>query len=118
MSAEETTRGKVLLVDDEDPIRNLVRILLEEEGYSIMEARDGVEAISIAVAQQPDTVVLDFFMPRLDGEGTVEILRATVPGVRIVAFSAVLQAAPPWADAFLPKSSIGEIAPLLAERMN
>jgi hypothetical protein len=52
-------------------------------------------------------------MPRLDGEGTAELLRAVSPNSRIVAFSAALESRPRWADAFLNKSHIIDVAPLM-----
>lgn len=104
----------VLIVDDEDEVRHALRLLFELEGFTVIgEAANGVEAVSLARAHQPDFVVLDYLMPRMNGDATAELLRALSPQVRIVAFSAALDTAPEWADAFLNKSRISDVAPLL-----
>lgn len=56
-------RKKILIADDEDSIRELVRVTLEEEGYEIHEAVDGVEALAKVEAVVPDLVILDILMP-------------------------------------------------------
>lgn len=63
---------RVLVVDDEPPIVNLVRGYLEREGWSVLTAEDGGEALEIARHEQPDVVVLDLMLPGLDG---VEVCR-------------------------------------------
>ncbi len=77
------------------------------------EATNGVDAISLARWHQPDFMILDHRMPCLDGKATAEVLRAVAPNARVVAFSAVLDGKPEWADAYLNKQRIAEIAPLL-----
>ena len=57
----------ILVVDDEDEIRELCRINLEFEGYSVVEAADGVEALEKAKSERPDLIFLDVMMPRMDG---------------------------------------------------
>lgn len=57
----------ILVVDDEKTIINLLRIHLEKEGYSVIEANDGLEAIDIATNQKPDLILLDVMIPKLDG---------------------------------------------------
>jgi DNA-binding response OmpR family regulator len=64
--------GKILIVDDERSIRNLVRSYLESESFSVIEGQTGVEAVELARAENPDLVVLDVGMPVLDG---IEALR-------------------------------------------
>ena len=92
----------------------MLRLLCETHGMEVVgEAANGVEAITVALRERPAFVILDYMMPRLDGEGTAELLRAIVPEAKIVAFSAMLEEAPVWADAFLNKERIGEVAPLL-----
>ena len=79
------------------------------------EASNAVEAVPIALKHQPQFVILDYRLPRLDGEGAAEILRAVIPGTKIVAFSAILTQQPDWADAYLNKERISELMPLLRE---
>jgi CheY-like chemotaxis protein len=105
---------KVLLVDDNEYILHVLRLHFELEGYEVVgEAANGIEASISAMKHQPDFIVLDYVMPRLDGEGAAEILRCLVPEARIVVLSAALDRKPDWADAFLSKDRIGEIVPLL-----
>ncbi|MDX2185269.1 MAG: ATPase, T2SS/T4P/T4SS family [Gemmatimonadaceae bacterium] len=67
---------KVLLVEDEEPLRRVVRDLLEREGFIVSEAGDGVAALDEIDRSAPDVVVLDLNLPRLDGYGVLSHLRA------------------------------------------
>jgi type II secretory ATPase GspE/PulE/Tfp pilus assembly ATPase PilB-like protein/ActR/RegA family two-component response regulator len=70
-------RGKrVLLVDDEDQLRRVMRDLLEREGYLVVEAGDGVEALDQVDRHAPDIIVLDLNLPGLDGFGVLSHLRS------------------------------------------
>lgn len=105
---------KVLIVDDDEEIRHVLRLLCETEGFEVVgEATNGVEAVALSLSHQPDFVILDYKMPRLDGEGAAEIIRAVAPSAKIVAFSALLEKQPEWADAYLNKQRITELMPLL-----
>lgn len=61
------TAGRVLVVDDEESIRELCRVNLELHGYEVLEAPDGVIALEIVARERPDVVFLDVMLPRLDG---------------------------------------------------
>lgn len=107
-------QGTVLIVDDDEEVRHVLRVLCETEGMTVVgEAANGVEAVPPALNHQPDFVILDYMLPRLDGEGAAEILRAITPASKIVAFSAILEERPSWADAYLNKDRIVELMPLL-----
>src|SRR5713101_378491 len=67
---------KVLLVDDEDSLRRVVKDLLERDGYIVSEARDGVQALDQVDRVGPDIIVLDLNMPGLDGYGVLSHLRS------------------------------------------
>ncbi len=67
---------KVLLVDDEDQLRKVMRDLLEREGYAVTEASDGVEALDQVDRHAPDIIVLDLNLPGLDGYGVLSHLRS------------------------------------------
>ncbi|HEU5214489.1 MAG TPA: response regulator [Gaiellaceae bacterium] len=58
---------RVLVIDDEAPIRLLCRVNLEAEGIEVLEAADGTTGLELARAEQPDVVLLDVMMPGLDG---------------------------------------------------
>jgi CheY-like chemotaxis protein len=75
---DETFNGKktVLLVEDEEPLRRVLRDLLEREGFTVVEAADGVQALDEVDRSAPDVLVLDLNLPRLDGYGVLSHLRA------------------------------------------
>ena len=107
--------GKILIVDDDPEIRHVLRALFEFDGFEVVgTATDGVEALPLAIKHEPDFVVLDYRMPRMNGAKTAEILRGIVPNAKIVAFSGMLGEKPLWADAFLNKERISEVAPFLS----
>jgi CheY-like chemotaxis protein len=66
----------VLLVDDEDQLRRVMKDLLEREGYTVTEARDGVEALDQVDRHAPNIIVLDLNLPGLDGYGVLSHLRS------------------------------------------
>ena len=66
---------RILIADDKATGRELVRTILEKDGFEVYEAADGVEALEQARQVRPDLVILDLHMPRLDGFGTVAALR-------------------------------------------
>ena len=67
---------KVLLVDDEDQLRRVMKDLLERDGYEVTEAADGVEALDQVDRHAPDIIVLDLNLPGLDGYGVLTHLRS------------------------------------------
>jgi len=72
------TDGQTILVaDDEQDIRELVAYRLSRSGFSVVEARDGEEALRLAAAQPLDMAVLDVMMPRLSGYQVTERLRGS-----------------------------------------
>jgi DNA-binding response OmpR family regulator len=66
----------ILLVDDEDSIQKLLAYPLEREGYRVLQARDGVEALEQFASERVDLVVLDIMLPKLDGLEVCKRLRA------------------------------------------
>jgi DNA-binding response OmpR family regulator len=78
MSAQLDRSGtKVLVADDETPIRLLVRVNLEAEGFTVVEASDGRQTLEVARAEMPDIILLDVMMPYKDGwEVAEELIRA------------------------------------------
>lgn len=112
----EQKNQTVLIVDDSDEIRHLLRLLFENEEFDIVgEANSGVGVLPLVLKAQPDFVILDLRMPRLNGQQTAEAIRLSAPHTRIVAFSAYLSEQPPWADAFINKDRITHIPSLLRE---
>jgi PAS domain S-box-containing protein len=81
--------GTVLLVDDEESVRKVVRKMLEKAGFDVLTARDGLEAMQIYVEQGNDIrlVLLDLTMPQMDGEETFGEIRRIRPDARVVVAS-------------------------------
>ncbi len=67
--------AKILIVEDEKDIRDLVKAYLEKEGYQVFEAGDGTEAVKIARLTNPDLVILDIMLPGLSGLDVLSTLR-------------------------------------------
>ena len=86
------SEGRVLVVDDEAPIRELCRVNLELSGFEVDEAGNGVEAIDAVHRRRPDVVLLDVMMPEMDGWETLQRLKgddetAAVPVILLTARS-------------------------------
>jgi CheY-like chemotaxis protein len=67
---------RILICDDDPVILRLLQVNLELEGYEVLQAHHGEEALEIAEAERPDLVILDIMMPRLDGYQTAERLKS------------------------------------------
>ena len=85
--------GRVLVVDDDDVIRQLIRINLELEGFEVTSAVDGQDCLDKAAAVNPVVITLDIMMPRMDGWETASRLRADpgTAGIKVVLLSARAQ---------------------------
>lgn len=102
---------RILLVDDEPDILEFVGYNLSKEGYEIFTARDGEEALRVAVESHPHLILLDMMMPRMDGLQTCKALREMpeTADVRIVFLSALgeeenqLSGFDAGADDYIPK---------------
>jgi CheY-like chemotaxis protein len=86
----------VLVVDDEPAIREVIATLLEDEGYLVRHAKDGLEALDAINENRIDLIVSDVVMPRLDGASLVRRLRRRGHLTPVVLMSAV------YADVDLP----------------
>jgi DNA-binding response OmpR family regulator len=81
-------RPTVLLVDDEESVQKVLTYPLEREGYRVVQARDGEEALALYRAEPVDLVVLDLMLPRVDGLAVCRSLRearSTVPIIMLTA---------------------------------
>lgn len=78
---------RILVVDDEAPMRALLRLFLEQHGFAVSEAEDGHAALARVRAEQPDLVLLDIMMPGLDGWQVCRMLReeSDVPIIMLTA---------------------------------
>ena len=78
---------RLLVVDDDNQVRSMLRLTLEREGYDVMEATDGFEAIEQFRQSPFDLIITDIIMPGLEGFETIQRLRAESPEVKIIAIS-------------------------------
>ncbi len=74
--SEVATHGlKVMVIDDSKTIRRTAETLLKKEGFEVITATDGFEALSVIADQKPDLIFLDIMMPRLDGYQTCALIK-------------------------------------------
>ena len=66
---------KILIADDEAEIRSLLKLYLENDGYSVVEAEDGIKALEMVTSEKPDLCVLDIMMPGMDGYQVLRKIR-------------------------------------------
>src|SRR5579884_2671887 len=106
--------AKLMLVEDDNNLREIYEARLQAEGYDIVSARDGEEALVVAKNERPDLVISDVMMPKISGFEMLDILRNT-PGleaVKVIMLTALGQAEDQsradklGADRYLVKSQV------------
>lgn len=105
------TAKTVLLVEDDPDTRLIYTTMLEQEGYIVIQARDGSEGVSLAREHVPDIIVMNLVMPRVDGLSATELIRAnpataSTPIIACTAFlheHGALMAQDAGCDAYLEK---------------
>ncbi|BAY98317.1 response regulator receiver domain protein [Tolypothrix tenuis PCC 7101] len=76
MSLQSLAKRKLVIADDDSDSRTMLAFLLEQEGWEVMEAKDGKEALEQVLTQQPDLLILDNRMPELTGAEVYQNLQA------------------------------------------
>lgn len=100
--SDKATTPVVLVVDDERPIVDLLQDLLQDQGYEVRRAYDGMTALQIIERDPPDLVVTDVMMPRLDGLALFNEIRTRAATMPVILMSAAVT--PRKIDAtFVPK---------------
>jgi OmpR family response regulator RpaB len=66
---------KILVVDDDPDILDATTMILESQGYQVVTARDGIEGLAVLKAENPDLMILDLMMPKMDGFGVCKELQ-------------------------------------------
>ena len=79
--------ARILIIDDEPQIRSMLTLMLEREGYEVVEASDGVAGIKIYRQNPVDLIITDLIMPNKDGIGMIIDLKKEFPDVKIIAMS-------------------------------
>ncbi len=77
----------ILFADDSASIREFVKQELEDEGYRVLLARDGKEAVDTVGAERPDLAILDIWMPQLNGLEAAERIATMDPGIRVILYT-------------------------------
>ena len=104
-----TPPRRVMIADDDASVRSLLRLTLPAEGFEILEAADGADAIALLASETPDLVLLDWQMPGASGAEVLGTLRRRLPDVSVIVLTASIEraererAAALGADAFLTK---------------
>ncbi len=80
---------RILIVDDEPSVLDVLTALLTDEGYAVQTASDGRAALKLIAADLPDLLITDLMMPRLDGWRLVTAVREHCPTVPVIVMSAV-----------------------------
>ena len=84
---KESTSGRILIVEDDDQMRKTLRLMLEGEGYEVVEAPDGKIALKRYSENPTDLIITDLIMPEKGGLGLIRELRHDFPEVKIIAIS-------------------------------
>src|SRR4051812_36424175 len=106
--------AKLMLVEDDNNLREIYEARLQAEGYQIVSARDGEEALVIAKAEKPELIISDVMMPKISGFEMLDILRNTegIKDVKVIMLTALGQqddqerAGKLGADRYLVKSQV------------
>lgn len=107
--------AKILLVEDDQSLREIYGIRLTAEGYEIVPAGDGEQALALAVKEKPDLIISDVMMPKISGFDMLDILRSTpeTKGIKVIMMTALSsedqreRGEALGADRFLVKSQVG-----------
>ena len=103
-----SSRATILFVDDDACMREIMAMILDEEGYEVVTAKDGFEALAVLRTNTPDLIISDLHMPRMSGVEFLSVVRRRCPAIPVIAISGAHQ----WdesvpstvmADAFYPK---------------
>ena len=109
------TKVKILLVEDDKSLREIYGVRLLAEGYDIVSAGDGEEALAMAIKERPELIISDVMMPKISGFDMLDILRSTTEtrGIKVIIMTALssqdqrMRGEALGADRYLVKSQVG-----------
>jgi CheY-like chemotaxis protein len=120
--------AKILLVEDDNNLREIYEARLQAEGYDIVSARDGEEALTVAMKERPDLIISDVMMPKISGFDMLDIIRSTeeTKNAKVIMMTALSQAEDKeratklGADRYLVKSQVTleDVAKVAREVLN
>lgn len=107
--------SKIMVVEDDASLREIYSIRITAEGYEVVSAGDGEEALAVAVREKPDLILSDVMMPKISGFDMLDILRSTpeTAGIKVVMMTALSsddqrrRGEQLGADRYLVKSQVG-----------
>lgn len=107
--------SKVMIVEDDESLREIYAIRLTAEGYAVVSARDGEEALAVAVRERPDLIISDVMMPKISGFDMLDILRSTpeTQNIKVIMMTALssedqrVRGENLGADRYIVKSQVG-----------
>lgn len=107
--------SKIMLVEDDNSLREIYSIRLTAEGYTIVSASDGEEALAVAVRERPGLIISDVMMPKISGFDMLDILRSTpeTKDIKVIMMTALssedqrMRGENLGADRYLVKSQVG-----------
>src|SRR5690349_16196940 len=119
-------RGRVLIADDFEDTRKLIRHILEKYGYEVEEASDGYEAVKKAVEYQPNVILMDIAMPVMDGIQATQAIRkhddlADIPILAVTAYGDFYNERAREAgcnDVVQKPLEVGELSPIVNKYIN
>ena len=88
-AAPKKSRGKILVVDDDPNIRELLQLFLTGKGFEVIMTNDGMEAVALLKRERPHLVLLDIMMPRLSGFEVLKLLKAADPKAAVIMITAL-----------------------------
>lgn len=85
----KTTRSKILIIDDAEDLRKIYVQKFKQEGFEVLEAKDGLEGLNVAFEQKPDLIITGIMMPRVDGFEVINTLKkdAQMKNAPVLVFS-------------------------------
>lgn len=123
MADESRVLGKrILLVDDDPGARESIKLLLSIDRHEVVEARNGQEALELFHQGVLDLVIIDYFMPQMEGKELAENIKLTAPNLPILMVTAYMEKLVDMVnpvDAILPKPfGVGELREAIARLVN
>lgn len=112
MSSKRST-SVVLCIDDNEDILELLQLLLQDEGFTVLTASSGAKGLELASLEPVDVVILDYDMPGMNGHDVAVALKKWEPQISIVMFSGAIDIPSQTlslVDAFVSKSALGSFS--------
>lgn len=94
VTVKDCVMARILVVDDDLTVRELVTLLAERDGHEVFSVENGIQAVKMLRDRAVDLIITDIMMPELDGFGVVQVARKVQPDARVIVASAVGEKVP------------------------